>query len=735
MDTNSSAHARRFTVTGLHCAACAARAERTLKQLDGVTDAAVNFATAEATVAFDEAVVSPEQLRDALRKAGYDLVVEDAAAGEERRRDRYQSLCRRVVVSAVCTLVAIALSFGPFAETNAGRAGLWVLATVVVFGAGAEFFTGAWRQALHRTANMDTLVALSTGIAYLFSLFNAVYPTFWTSRGMEAHVYYDSVCGVITFILIGRLLEERAKRSTASALRDLAGLRPARTLVVLPDGTTAERSIAAVQPGDVLVVRPGERVAVDGVVTEGESYVDESMMSGEPIPVHKAAGANVYAGTTNQKGSFRFRAEKVGDATMLAHIIELVRDAQNSKAPVQRLVDRVAAVFVPVVIGLAVLTFLLWTFLDSSDGLTRGLQAAVTVLVIACPCALGLATPTALMVGMGRAAQRGILVRDAESLETACRVDTVVLDKTGTLTEGRPAVTAMKWITGEADKAPVLRALEERSAHPLAGAVVRWLDGRGVIQSAEGLTAFEDQAGLGVAARCEGHVYRAGNVRFMRENGVSEAVLTDVASQAEGAGTLVCFAEDDRLLAIAHVADRLKASSPRAVAELRREGIEVHLLTGDNEQAAQAAAQAAGIAHCRGGVLPDGKAAYVDELRRQGRRVAMVGDGVNDSAALAHADLSIAMGQGSDVAMDVAQMTIVRSDLALIAEAIALSRRTVRVVRENLFWAFIYNVLAIPIAAGALYPVWGYQIDPMVAGAAMALSSVSVVTNSLRLKR
>ena len=727
MNPNTSEHARRFTVTGLHCAACAARAERTLKKLDGVTDAVVNFATAEASVVYDERAVTPLQMRDALRQAGYDLVVEDAAASEERRHDRYRSLLRRVSCAVVCTLVAIALSFSPFSSLPVGRAVLWLLATLVVFGAGSEFFVGAWRQARRGSSNMDTLVALSTGIAYLFSLFNALWPEFWTSRGMSAHVYYDSVCGVITFILLGRLLEERAKRSTASALRSLAGLQPARTLVVLPDGATAERAIAAVLPGDTLVVRPGERVAVDGTVTEGESYVDESMMSGEPVPARKVAGDKVYAGTMNQQGSFRFRAEKVGDATMLARIIGLVRDAQNSKAPVQRLVDRVAAVFVPVVIGLSVLTFALWALLDSSDGLTRGLQAAVTVLVIACPCALGLATPTALMVGMGRAAQRGILVRDAESLETACRIDTVVLDKTGTLTEGKPSVVSVEWTGGKADAAPVLRALEERSVHPLAGAVVRWLDGRGVVQGAEGLTDFADHAGLGVSARLDGHVYRAGSISYMMKSGVSGAGRDE-------AGTVVCFAEDDRLLAVLSIADRIKPTSCRAVEEMRRSGIEVHLLTGDNARAAGVAAREAGIGRWKACALPEEKAEYVENLRRKGRRVAMVGDGVNDSAALARADLSVAMGNGSDVAMDVAQMTIVRSDLALVPAAIALSRRTVRVVRENLFWAFIYNVLAIPIAAGALYPFWGYQIDPMVAGAAMALSSVSVVTNSLRLK-
>lgn len=727
MNPNTSEHARRFTVTGLHCAACAARAERTLKKLDGVTDAVVNFATAEASVVYDERAVTPLQMRDALRHAGYDLVVEDAAASEERRHDRYRSLLRRVSCAVVCTLVAIALSFSPFSSLPVGRAVLWLLATLVVFDAGSEFFVGAWRQARRGSSNMDTLVALSTGIAYLFSLFNALWPEFWTSRGMSAHVYYDSVCGVITFILLGRLLEERAKRSTASALRSLAGLQPARTLVVLPDGATAERAIAAVLPGDTLVVRPGERVAVDGTVTEGESYVDESMMSGEPVPARKVAGDKVYAGTMNQQGSFRFRAEKVGDATMLARIIGLVRDAQNSKAPVQRLVDRVAAVFVPVVIGLSVLTFALWALLDSSDGLTRGLQAAVTVLVIACPCALGLATPTALMVGMGRAAQRGILVRDAESLETACRIDTVVLDKTGTLTEGKPSVVSVEWTGGKADAAPVLRALEERSVHPLAGAVVRWLDGRGVVQGAEGLTDFADHAGLGVSARLDGHVYRAGSISYMMKSGVTGAGRDE-------AGTVVCFAEDDRLLAVLRIADRIKPTSCRAVEEMRRSGIEVHLLTGDNARAAGVAAREAGIGRWKACALPEEKAEYVENLRRKGRRVAMVGDGVNDSAALARADLSVAMGNGSDVAMDVAQMTIVRSDLALVPAAIALSRRTVRVVRENLFWAFIYNVLAIPIAAGALYPFWGYQIDPMVAGAAMALSSVSVVTNSLRLK-
>ena len=599
---------------------------------------------------------------------------------------------------------------------------MWLLATPVLGWCGRSFFVNAWRQLRHRTVTMDTLVALSTGIAYLFSLFNMLWPEFWLARGIQPHVYFEASSVIIAFILLGRLLEARAKENTTTAIRKLMGLQP-RTVTLVVNGERREVPIEQVRPGDAVLVRPGERIAVDGRIADGASYVDESMLTGEPVAVRKEPGAEVFAGTINQKGSFTFRAEKVGTDTLLARIIRMVQEAQGSKAPVQQRVDRIAAVFVPVIISVALLAFVLWLLLDPADGLTHGMLALVTVLIIACPCALGLATPTAITVGIGKAAEEGILIRDAESLEAARRIDTVVLDKTGTLTEGRPEVTDEAWLGGDRTPAAVLAALERLSEHPLAEAVVAHLKEAAPVS----VTGFESLTGRGVRGIANGTAYLAGSETLLREQGrqIDPELARQAARWLDEAKTVIWLADERQALGV---------SAPQAVRRLHEAGITVWMVTGDNENTARAIAARAGIEHWKSGVLPDGKCAFIRSLQEQGHRVAMTGDGINDSAALAQADLSIAMGGGSDIAIDVAQMTIVSSDLNRIPDAIALSVRTVRTIRQNLFWAFIYNLIGVPIAAGVLYPVCGFLLNPMIAGAAMAFSSVSVVTNSLRLK-
>ena len=608
---------------------------------------------------------------------------------------------------------------------------MWLLATPVLGWCGRSFFVNAWRQLRHRTVTMDTLVALSTGIAYLFSLFNMLWPEFWLARGIHPHVYFEASSVIIAFILLGRLLEARAKENTTTAIRKLMGLQP-RTVTLVVNGERREVPIEQVRPGNAVLVRPGERIAVDGRIADGASYVDESMLTGEPVAVRKEPGAEVFAGTINQKGSFTFRAEKVGTDTLLARIIRMVQDAQGSKAPVQQRVDRIAAVFVPVIISVALLAFVLWLLLDPADGLTHGMLALVTVLIIACPCALGLATPTAITVGIGKAAEEGILIRDAESLEAARRIDTVVLDKTGTLTEGRPEVTDEAWLGGDRTPAAVLAALERLSEHPLAEAVVAHLKEAAPVS----VTGFESLTGRGVRGIANGTAYLAGSETLLREQGrqIDPELARQAARWLDEAKTVIWLADERQALGVLAVADTIRESAPQAVRRLHEAGITVWMVTGDNENTARAIAARAGIEHWKSGVLPDGKCAFIRSLQEQGHRVAMTGDGINDSAALAQADLSIAMGGGSDIAINVAQMTIVSSDLNRIPDAIALSVRTVRTIRQNLFWAFIYNLIGVPIAAGVLYPVCGFLLNPMIAGAAMAFSSVSVVTNSLRLK-
>lgn len=723
-----------FPVTGLGCAACATRVNKVLNSCEGVKEANVNYASATALVTYDTQKCSPESLQKAVEESGYGLIIdagnEEEAAETERVR-QYRSL-RRQTVGAVSGALPVFVLGMFFMDLRWGQWVSFVLATVVVFVFGRRFFINTFKQLRHRAVNMDTLVASSTGVAWLFSVFNLFFPEFWLSRGIEPHLYFEAASVIIAFILLGRLLEARAKQKTTGAIRGLMGLQPKPVTIVSEDGSEKEVPIQWAQVGDTIAVKPGERVAVDGTVISGESYVDESMLSGEPVPVLKQAESKVFAGTINQRGAFRFRADRTGGDTMLSQIIRMVQDAQGSKAPVQDLVDKVASVFVPVIMGIAVTVFAAWWIFAPEDGFIHGLLALITVLIIACPCALGLATPTAIIVGIGKGAKYGILIKDAASLEVARKIDTVVVDKTGTLTEGRPEVADQYWASGKEEMQGIFRALESLSEHPLAEAVVK------VMRQVDGveITSFENIPGKGVRGEYGGDTYFAGNLELLKANGIEPSgdLMARYGKWLEEAMTVIWFADSSGALAVVAVTDRIKPTSMEAVAKLGRMGIRTVMLTGDNEASAAAVARQAGITEFRAGVLPQDKARFVKELQAAGHRVAMAGDGINDSAALAQADLSIAMGGGSDIAIDTAMITILSSDLMKIPEAIRLSHLTIRTIRQNLFWAFIYNIIAVPVAAGILYPFNGFLLNPMIGGAAMALSSVSVVTNSLRLR-
>lgn len=724
-----------FPVLDMSCAACATRVEKTLNRQPGVYHAQVNYAAATATVEYNPQECTPETLKDAIQNAGYDLVIETNAQKEKIAEDahsrKYRQLKQRTIFSLMLS-VPVAIIGMCFMDWTYANYVMWILSTPVVFWLGRDFYRNAWKQLKHRTSNMDTLVAVSTGIAYTFSLFNLFWPEFWLSRGIHPHVYFEAASVIISFILLGRLLEEKAKGNTSEAIKKLMGLQPATVTILTPEGQLKEIPVEQVQQGQRLVVKPGSRIAVDGTVYEGSSYVDESMLTGEPLPTEKIPGAKVYAGTINQKGSFSFIADKVGSETVLAHIIRMVQDAQGSKAPVQQLVDRIAAIFVPTILSIAVLSFLVWIWLDSSNGFTHGLLAAVTVTIIACPCALGLATPTAIMVGIGKGAENGILIKDAESLETARKVNAIVLDKTGTLTEGRPTVTNISDPLLQSPLGDVLFTLESASEHPLAQAIVQHQT-RQILPMEE----FESLTGLGVRGKINGTYYYAGNRRLLETHHltVSPALTEEAARLSQEAKTVIWLADSQQALGLVAIADRIKPTSKEAVRQLQEMGISTYMLTGDNPETAQRIAAQCGITHFQAEVLPQQKAQFIKDLQKEGKIVTMVGDGINDSAALAQADLSIAMGKGSDIAMDVAKMTLISSNLNKITDAIRLSQATVRTIRENLFWAFIYNLIGIPVAAGILYPINGFLLNPMIAGAAMAMSSVSVVSNSLRLKR
>lgn len=724
-----------YPVLGMSCASCAARVDKTLNGLPGVYQATVNYATAVAQVEYNPEVCSDATLQSAVQDAGYDLLVdtgEDAAdKAEEIRLTRYRKIKRRTVAALLLSLPIMVISMF-FEDISSLKYVLWILATPVVFGLGREFYINAWRQLKHGTFNMDTLVAVSTGIAYTFSVFNLLFPDFWLSRGIEPHIYFEAASVIIAFILLGRLLEERAKQNTSSAIKKLIGLQP-KTVTIIVDSDERTVPITAVQKGDTILVKPGERIAVDGVVVTGESYVDESMLNGEPVPMHKQSGEKVFAGTINQKGTFRFIADKIGSDTMLAQIIRMVQDAQGSKAPVQKLVDRIARFFVPAIISISIIAFVAWIFLAPTNGFTNGLLAMVTVLIIACPCALGLATPTAIMVGIGKGAEKGILIKDAQSLEIAQKIDTIILDKTGTITAGHPIVIESLWENGFEHSRKILYSLEKLSEHPLSDAVVNTLQNEKEIS----IDKFENVPGKGVKGIVGSQTYYAGNLSLLNDNHITIAShLQELANKwTQEANTLVWFADSTQAIAAIALTDEIKQTSAQAISQLQKMGVEVYMLTGDNAISAQAISRKIGINHYKAGVLPNEKAQFIKELQANGKKVGMVGDGINDSAALAQADLSIAMGQGSDIAVDTAMATILSSDLLKIPETIRLSQLTIKTIYQNLFWAFIYNLIGIPIAAGIFYSVNGFLLNPMWASAAMAFSSVSVVLNSLRLKR
>lgn len=728
-----------FQVTGMTCAACASSVESILSHTEGVNSASVNFASSSVLVDYDENLTESD-LQNALRQVGYDLILDaenPSEVQEELSQKHYENVKRRTIWSAVLTLPIFILGMF-YMEWIPGRWISLVLTIPIMFWFGRSFFINAFKRAKYGKANMATLVALSTGMAFLFSVFNTLYPEFWLSRGIVPHVYYEAATVIITFILLGKLLEEKAKSNTSSAIKKLMGLQP-KTLKVIQDGEEVEMPISSVQVGYTIVVRPGEKIPVDGEVTQGSSYVDESMITGEPIPVNKTKGEKVFAGTVNQKGGFRFTAEKVGGETLLSQIIKMVQEAQGSKAPVQKLVDKIAGIFVPVVMVISIVTFGVWMSIGGDDAFTHALLTSVAVLVIACPCALGLATPTAIMVGVGKGAENNFLIKDAESLELGHNVNAVILDKTGTITEGKPTVTDILWkkdISHMKSLQEILHAIEAQSEHPLAEAVaLRMKEDK--IARAE-MPEFESITGKGVTARLsDNSIYFVGNKKLMDENNIQ--VENELAQKAnnlqEEAKTVIYFSDDRKVLGILAIADQIKSTSKIAIETLQYRGIDVFMLTGDNQKTGAAVARQVGITHFKAEVLPSDKADFVKELQSRGKIVAMVGDGINDSHALAQADVSIAMGKGSDIAMDVAKMTLITSDLQSIPKALNLSHKTVLGIRQNLFWAFIYNIIGIPIAAGVLYPVNGFLLDPMIAGMAMAFSSVSVVANSLRLKR
>ena len=724
-----------YPVLGMSCASCAARVDKTLNGLPGVYQATVNYATAIAQVEYNPKVCSDAILQSAVQDAGYDLLVdtgEDVTnKAEEIRLARYRKIKRRTVVALLLSLPIMVISMF-FEDISSLKYVLWILATPVVFGLGREFYINAWRQLKHGTSNMDTLVAVSTGIAYTFSVFNLLFPDFWLSRGIEPHIYFEAASVIIAFILLGRLLEERAKQNTSTAIKKLIGLQP-KTVTIIVDSDERTVPITAVQKGDTILVKPGERIAVDGMVVTGESYVDESMLNGEPVPLHKQSGEKVFAGTINQKGTFRFIADKIGSDTMLAQIIRMVQDAQGSKAPVQKLVDRIARFFVPAIISISIIAFVAWIFLAPTNGFTNGLLAMVTVLIIACPCALGLATPTAIMVGIGKGAEKGILIKDAQSLEIAQKIDTIILDKTGTITAGHPIVVESLWENGFEHSRKILYSLEKLSEHPLSDAVVNTLQNEKEIS----IDKFENVPGKGVKGVVGSQTYYAGNLSLLNDNHITIAShLQELANKwTQEAKTLVWFADSTQAIAAIALTDEIKQTSAQAISQLQEMGVEVYMLTGDNAISAQAISRKVGINHYKAGVLPNEKAQFIKELQANGKKVGMVGDGINDSAALAQANLSIAMGQGSDIAVDTAMATILSSDLLKIPETIRLSQLTIKTIYQNLFWAFIYNLIGIPIAAGIFYSVNGFLLNPMWASAAMAFSSVSVVLNSLRLKR
>ncbi|MBX2990575.1 MAG: copper-translocating P-type ATPase [Bacteroidetes bacterium] len=728
-------------VQGMTCASCVTRVEKALKKIDGVQEASVNLASEKAKVEFDAAKVNVEKLRAAVADAGYSLVVSETESsqsdgGETHQSRTMQHLKRELILSGSLTVPIMAISMASMFESYASWSPLsleqtnkllLLLTTPVLFIPGRRFFKGFWSALKHFSADMNTLVAVGTGSAFVFSTIAVLFPEALGHAGHKGHVYFDTTATIITLILLGKLLESKAKSRASDAIRKLMGLQP-KTARVMRDGVEQDVSINDVIAGDAVIVRPGEKIPVDGVVLSGTTTVDESMVTGESMPVEKNIGGNVIGGTINKNGSITMRASAVGKDTLLAHIARLVEEAQGSKAPIQSLADKIASVFVPIVIGIAAVTFAGWYFATDA-GFNHALVHFIAVLIIACPCALGLATPTAIMVGTGRGANLGILIKNAGSLERAHRIQTIILDKTGTITEGKPKVTDVVAFDGF-DEVTILKhavSLERKSGHPLGNAIVEYAQ-RNTVAAVEA-EAFQSLTGFGVAGVVEGLPVAVGNLSLLKEYAIHlngrEERLTRFAADGK---TPVFVAIDSKPAGIIAIADTIKPTSAEAIRRMKQMGLEVVMITGDNQRTANAIATQAGVERVIAEVLPQDKARSVQELRKEGRTVAMVGDGINDAPALAAADVGIAIGTGTDIAMEAADITLMRGDLMSIVHAIRLSSATLRTIKQNFFWAFVYNTVGIPLAAFGL-------LDPMMAAAAMAFSSVSVVSNSLRLKR
>ncbi len=735
-----------FPVTGMMCAVCASTVKKTLSAQPGVEEAAVNFAASSVTVSYDTRQTDPEKMAAALSDAGYGMIVEKEAKKAVERHDReeerqYRDMKRKVIVAWVLTIPIAVICMAGLHFTGSDILIAAMALAVMVF-CGRHFFVNGFRNMMRRTPNMDSLVAVSTSVSFLFSLFNTIWPEFWTERAIPANLYYEASAMIIAFVLTGKLMETRSRRSTGSAIRALMGLQPSEAILVDNNGNTRVVDISEVRQGDRLMVRPGDRIPVDGTVVSGISSVDESMLTGEPVAVEKTDGDKVSAGTLNVGGSIVISAVGVGKNTQLARIIEAVREAQGSKAPVQKLVDRISRIFVPTVMLISLATFCVWlTF--GKDMLPMAVLAGVSVLVIACPCALGLATPTAITVGIGRGAGNGILVKDATALELLSKINVLAIDKTGTLTEGKPSVTAAVFTAdmkqNESRDVAIIGRLERMSAHPLAGAIAEWCDRFTETLPCPDIAIGNSDyiPGKGIVAGHDGMKYWIGSLNLASEMG---AVMPHEVAEAtekwlsEGAGVVIAGI-DNRITTAFKVADRIRTDAVQTIRELRSKGIETLLLTGDNSLTASHIASQVGIDSVRAEMMPDDKENEIIALQKSGKTVAMAGDGINDSQALARADVSIAMGGGSDIAIDTAQLTIAGGKLSKIPKAVGLSKATLKIIKENLFWAFIYNVIGIPVAAGVLYPPFGILLSPMIASAAMAFSSVCVVTNSLRLNR
>lgn len=725
----------------MSCASCAISVESMLKTLPGVKRASVNYGDRSVHVEFDNSTTSLGSMRKAVQDIGYDLMIDLDDVQEKLEaidRKQMKSMLYKLLVAIVCSLPILAISMLNHHITSADRWLMLALSLPVIFYSGSQFYITAWKQATHRSANMDTLVATGTGAAFLFSLVNTIAPQLLAQQGQPTHVYFESAAIIITFILTGRVLEEKAKHRASAAIKKLAGLQP-KTITVSRDGEKISVAPTLVQPGDQIEVKPGDRIPADGKVVDGESYVDQSSITGEPIPVFKILDDKVFAGTLNQQGNLMIEATSLGSDSLLSHIIGLVQEAQSGKPPIQKLVDRIAAIFVPIVLIIGLLTFIIWFFAGPEPTLNYALVAALSVLIIACPCALGLATPTALIVGLGRGASHGILVKDVGSLQLAYKVDTVIVDKTGTITIGKPLVSDITWFGSKShrDLASIVYSLEKRSQHPLAESLCKYLKAEfpEIIHAETAVTGFVEKRGAGVQAEISGKIYFAGNEAYMREMNVpiNSQAKDLIGALKTKARTLIFVGNTNELLTLVGMSDTLKPGAAESVLAFNKMGIEVIMLTGDQSEAANFIAGQAGIHRVIAGALPHEKGDFIKKLQAENRTVAMIGDGINDSYALAQADVGIAMAKGSDIALDSAGITLMGSDLKQAVAAFRLSKAIIRKIRQNLFWAFAYNIVAIPLAAGVLFPLYGMLLSPMIAGAAMALSSVSVVANSLRL--